>query len=377
MKIKEFEVRGLHGSKDTNIRFSLNENLNILTGRNGSNKTTILRLLWYMVSPNIEHACNEIDFDYAHILTDTYALTINNTFDNNSEAKYTDRILFRPFDNNEYREEFSKFEKGMPKRILAERYSEFIDYQIVNVSNGSLYFPTFRRIEQSYKHNSRISQRDEMAEIAGRLSRYADQLSFRNHRFVASVSTDDIERLIAEKYAGVSEETGKRQSKLLDDILKLLSDIDTENDPEDFARRMLTNLQEMKSNVTDANEYRDRLFKPFSVLQDFINSLFSNKQAEISSNVIFHTSDSDIQPEALSAGEKQMLSFLMYNAFYESVPIIIDEPELSLHVDWQRQLFKTLLSQNSNNQFIIATHSPFIYSNYPEYEIQIGSKSGE
>jgi predicted ATP-dependent endonuclease of OLD family len=51
---------------------------------------------------------------------------------------------------------------------------------------------------------------------------------------------------------------------------------------------------------------------------------------------------------------------------------IIDEPELSLHADWQRLLFPVLLSQGSKNQFIVATHSPFIYAKYPDHEISLG-----
>ena len=48
---------------------------------------------------------------------------------------------------------------------------------------------------------------------------------------------------------------------------------------------------------------------------------------------------------------------------------LIDEPELSLHVDWQRILFRKLMEQGSSNQFIVATHSPFIYSQYPQKEL--------
>ena len=53
-----------------------------------------------------------------------------------------------------------------------------------------------------------------------------------------------------------------------------------------------------------------------------------------------------------------MLSFLCYNAFYNNTPIFIDEPELSLHVDWQSLLLTTLLEQSTGNQFFVATHSP-------------------
>jgi len=73
----------------------------------------------------------------------------------------------------------------------------------------------------------------------------------------------------------------------------------------------------------------------------------------------------------LSSGEKQMLSFLCYNAFFRNSPIFIDEPEISLHPDWQRLLFSILKSQESNNQFIVATHSPLIYAKYSDKELII------
>ena len=84
-----------------------------------------------------------------------------------------------------------------------------------------------------------------------------------------------------------------------------------------------------------------------------------------------------ISSDKLSAGEKQMLSFLCYNAFSRNNSIFIDEPELSLHVDWQRLLFPTLLEQDTKNQFIVATHSPFIYAKYPDKEILLSDNKGE
>ena len=88
------------------------------------------------------------------------------------------------------------------------------------------------------------------------------------------------------------------------------------------------------------------------------------------------TVEEAIASDKLSSGEKQMLSFLCYNAFSENTAIFIDEPELSLHVDWQRLLLPTLLEQGTGNQFVIATHSPFIYAKYPDKEIPLGDDRG-
>lgn len=71
-----------------------------------------------------------------------------------------------------------------------------------------------------------------------------------------------------------------------------------------------------------------------------------------------------------------MLSFLAYNAFEQDSVIFIDEPEISLRVDWQRLLFPTLFSQQTTNQFVVATHSPFIYAKYSDKELMLDKDRG-
>ena len=88
-------------------------------------------------------------------------------------------------------------------------------------------------------------------------------------------------------------------------------------------------------------------------------------------------SDDAIDSRMLSAGEQQMLSFLCYNAFYEDSVVFIDEPEISLHLDWQRRLFPSLMRQQTSNQFIVATHSPCIYSKYEDKELILSEEKGE
>ncbi|WP_408698489.1 AAA family ATPase [Acinetobacter baumannii] len=78
----------------------------------------------------------------------------------------------------------------------------------------------------------------------------------------------------------------------------------------------------------------------------------------------------------LSAGEKQLLTFVAFNIFHNDTIFFIDEPELSLHVDWQSKLFSLLKEQNPTNQFIISTHSPFIYSIFPDKELVIDPDKG-
>ena len=139
----------------------------------------------------------------------------------------------------------------------------------------------------------------------------------------------------------------------------------------------------------------ERLFKPFLVISELTRSILQyqairvagrNDRGEATNGITLGagtdgaTLDATkevITSDKLSSGEKQMLSFLCYNAFSENALIFIDEPELSLHVDWQRLLLPTLLEQGTGNQFFIATHSPFIYSKYPDKEILLGDDRGD
>ena len=92
-------------------------------------------------------------------------------------------------------------------------------------------------------------------------------------------------------------------------------------------------------------------------------------------NLLNGNHDSQLSANQLSAGEKQILSFWVYNGFCKHGIIFIDEPELSLHPDWQRKLVPTLMKQNTGNQLFMATHSAAIASYYPEKEIWLDAQN--
>jgi energy-coupling factor transporter ATP-binding protein EcfA2 len=69
--------------------------------------------------------------------------------------------------------------------------------------------------------------------------------------------------------------------------------------------------------------------------------------------------------EALSSGEKQIIS--IFSHLYLSSPkkcaILIDEPELSISIEWQRKLLPDILKASKCQFLVVATHSPFIFEN--------------
>jgi len=69
--------------------------------------------------------------------------------------------------------------------------------------------------------------------------------------------------------------------------------------------------------------------------------------------------------QTLSSGERQIIT-LIYAATHMSKQrvVLIDEPEISLHVDWQRRLLRKMAEQLGDRQIIACTHSPVIAADY-------------
>lgn len=103
-------------------------------------------------------------------------------------------------------------------------------------------------------------------------------------------------------------------------------------------------------------------------MNEFIQNSEDGKQIKIDSlgRVYFETeyNKRPISIQYLSSGEKQLMTFfanLIFNVKNSSSGIfVVDEPELSLHLSWQKIFVAKTLEINQNIQLIFATHSPEI-----------------
>ncbi len=120
----------------------------------------------------------------------------------------------------------------------------------------------------------------------------------------------------------------------------------------------------MLKDLRSALAKQERIDKFF----ELINSLFVNtgKTIEIDdkNRVIFRKGDMTIEMERLSAGEKQILLLLFTLFLMEDKPtvLLLDEPEISLHIEWQDRLISLMSELNPNCQIIMTTHSPNIFA---------------
>ena len=364
--IRKLEVKGLNDRVDTAIEF--NEDLNIITGRNGSGKTTLLKLIWYVISGNIERILPEIPFQFVSIETDSFLLSI-------TQAKPGEGKLHYEFANED--NGIVDFDILLQSEII-EGILHRLNQRIVRLMHSSLFFPSFRRVEGGFSRISRYTAGNDVwftfEGVEGLLQEALSDLStdlstYNNCKFIASISTHDIGELLKEKHTEISKKTDELHANLSKEITQKISET---NQLEDVTPVLMG----IQKRVAQVSQERESLLKPFSMLSTQIRDIFQYEGIRIAEGITLGEENKAVDSDNLSAGEKQMLSFLCYNAFSENIAIFIDEPELSLHVDWQRLLLPILLEQETGNQFFVATHSPFIYAKYPDKEILLGEDRG-
>ena len=347
-----------------------------MTGKNGSVKTTIMKLVWYVISGQIVKALMEIPFSSITIETSIYTVTVIRVGDNVCRVKWESGGKITEFEDHydEDENEVSNAE-DVPNRRMKN-------------TGSTLFFPTFRRIEGGFSSSESTGRSvfvdrsmQPSGDLDGALKALSNKLSSTKHKFVSALSTSDIEVLLLKQYTDASEAANKVQQDVSAQMINEIKDFKQDKSEippgsSNISTAAETALDNIKSMIEKMDNMREAELAQFNAIRTLVLRIFRHSGIQVGRLSLGDALES-ISSDSLSAGEKQMLSFLCYNAFHSDSVIFIDEPELSLHIDWQRQLFPTLFSQKKSNQFIIATHSRFIYSRYPDKEIMLDSDKGD
>jgi len=431
MKIQRFEVTGLHGNEEL-IVLEFNEDLNILSGRNGAGKTTILKLMWYLISGNFDKAVAEINFSSAILTTDKYTLQVTINFDN-KEVPFSSLLNINELSILKHMENDERLTKFVGKNSDMN-----IGWFLTQYIDSSFFMPTFRMIEGGFttekydiKHDVikelylNLNSENDYNDISLALKKLSNNLTKKEHQFITSISAKEIDIFLVKKYAEIMKKVNFYQTEsvqLLSKKIKIMFRNQEQRDA-DFFESLNKRINFIQKEIKSLNEPLEKIksavkiFIPFfriefdqkiyfskidkdseleknnqyilenSYFEPALESIDTNIDKYLNSGSETHfdsldfeninTCDNDtITINNLSAGEKQLLTFVAYNIFHNDTIFFIDEPELSLHVDWQNRLFSILKEQNPTNQFIISTHSPFIYSLFPDKELVINYDKG-
>lgn len=127
-------------------------------------------------------------------------------------------------------------------------------------------------------------------------------------------------------------------------------------------------ISALQSGTPDAAVKAQMLSEPKKKFQDLIDDLFSETGKKIirtENEIRFSQIGETLFPYQLSSGEKQMLAILLTVLIEDNLPYVLfmDEPEVSLHIEWQKRLIDLILDLNPNVQIILTTHSPAVIMN--------------
>ena len=147
----------------------------------------------------------------------------------------------------------------------------------------------------------------------------------------------------------------------------------------------LSELTKINNIITKAERTEQAKNKVRQPIEDFLNTVNGFIQSNNSTKCICLDNDGTIRLKTapnktidihqLSSGEKQIVTFFAYLVFglqktHQSI-FIVDEPELSLHLNWQRIFVDSILFINKNVQLIFATHAPEMIGRHREKAVKL------
>jgi Predicted ATP-binding protein involved in virulence len=328
--LKEFAIYGLFKEYDYNVTLS-SEHVTFIHSLNGFGKSTVMRLIADVLAGDVE-GMNSIMFD-----------RIDLTFNNENcliVEKSPDGLLIQ-MQKNGLEEELSEKElKDVLNTLLIPS-----DRTVIN-ADGELISALGMYLSELTDTMRDVAEKTKL-EIPGEKNskKYSDdELEFHSKDLKA--------KLDFMKQAGFEPEmpSGYRFPPSRFEIAEYRKDyIDL---------------------VRSLDDYVDRFYniaESVIVFMDVINDVFINKEIYVNEKNILNVKMSNgtaLPINRLSSGEKQMIIMtylLLFRAKRNSL-VIIDEPEISLHVAWQQKLGKTFkdIARLRNLQILVATHSPQI-----------------
>lgn len=433
LRIRQIRIDGLFGLYNHVIKLNLKERVTILHGPNGVGKTITLRMVEALLNgrPDIlsQMPFNRLTLDF----TDNSKIIISqpephSTMINQEPMSLTLELLDK---NNEC----NKHQLSLESEMIASAYElsagikwlvplvglrwndlnqrdELTAYEVVHRyfsflpddkqksilnrynliselenkiktyfidTERLLHFKTEHQPSQFIPKVLEYSQ-DVKRRIDGTLAHYAQISQALDQSFPQRLFTTDNESLLGAKLkvrmANLEQKRHElREIGLLDETSAQpfdLAELDKVNSEENRAMTLYINDTEHKLEV-----FND-LAQSSKLLLDNINTKFKDKRLRIDREkgfVVINDLGKKLELNSLSSGEQHEI-VLLYDLLFRIKPntlVLIDEPELSLHVVWQKRFMPDLLkiAEVAQIDVLVATHSPYIVGEYTDLMVAL------
>lgn len=270
-----------------------------------------------------------------------------------------------------------------------------------NVSHRIIYLPTYRRIEDDFAslniRNEELNKAEllikfGMSDVQSSINRILEMI-----RSLAMKGFTEMTGVLLRQYADGKTPMEERLSNVLytnidvETVKIVLDRVGTEIEEEyknkilnlvnsgeirDFDYLYLWDLiNKLIDNYELQKEYDDRIKKFADTCNKYlIDKHFYYNQSTLNLDIFLENEVSEekeiIQLTQLSSGEKQIVSLFskLYLESSEKCVVIIDEPELSLSLQWQKMLLPDIMRTDNCDLLLTVTHSPFIFDNEFDYD---------
>lgn len=386
-QIMFFEITGLAGRRKT-VRHVMQPDVNVFWGSNGCGKTSMLKVL-HSALVNDATSLLRVPFTRASVgirLTGTREpREITRTI---KRSDISDKELNLPAEiDDEETERFLRHRAATGQVIRWETLPEALPPHLASIRHG--YLPISRVSEA---RRGRFRQSRPVTELIDETSfdrLFAHQIRELwldyNQRALIEIREAQ-ERGLARILSSVLQardrsisappvEDEEEAYQIVNDFFKgqrvgAMLRLSKESFIRNYAHDSL--VQEVVTEVADVQRGIDRAQEPQHRIESLLGRMYGGrKKVELRGReVVILSGTKPIPLESLSSGEKQLLQLLLECLAAGESPVLIDEPELSLHVDWQNQLVACMETVNETAQLIMATHAPEVMANLEDRMIK-------
>lgn len=237
-------------------------------------------------------------------------------------------------------------------------------------------------IEREYRKYRRFSDNFNKRLVDTIVDSAFDYIEFESNLFIDKKYRDDLykdvisRRSEMEEFArGVDAGRNLAVNKIKDFYDKIIDVFNQEKiggGGGDFSIELIMNISQLKrirailAEMDSQKRISKKRYEPIDQFVKGVNEFFKDSKKSINvdplGRLVVIQAGQTISLECLSSGEKQLIILLAHAKFARSRGgiVIVDEPEISLHLRWQEILVDGLSISDSEAQFIFATHSPEI-----------------